>query len=132
MDNRSYYDDFSNWYWGLVASQHEADAAIKAKVVELTKRRYGFAVEGFPMVHSVIEAPVAPTKRPPPKADAPPKWRQRAFLAMVAVLPLHTFFLSAWVSWNVPDTVPKTVDSDEATWSMNGGAGSVVADALFE
>ncbi|MEX2655311.1 MAG: O-antigen ligase family protein [Acidimicrobiia bacterium] len=26
-------------------------------------------------------------------------WRQRIYLAMVAVLPLHTVFLSAWISW---------------------------------
>ena len=26
-------------------------------------------------------------------------WRQRLFLAMVAVLPLHTVYLSAWISW---------------------------------
>ncbi len=26
-------------------------------------------------------------------------WRQRLFLVMVAVLPLHTVFLSAWISW---------------------------------
>jgi len=26
-------------------------------------------------------------------------WRERLFLAMVAVLPLHTLFLEAWVSW---------------------------------
>jgi hypothetical protein len=26
-------------------------------------------------------------------------WRQRLFLAMVAVLPLHTVFVSGWVSW---------------------------------
>ena len=26
-------------------------------------------------------------------------WRQRLFLAMVALLPLHTVFLSAWISW---------------------------------
>jgi hypothetical protein len=26
-------------------------------------------------------------------------WRRRLFLAMVAVLPLHTVFLSAWISW---------------------------------
>ncbi|MCA1734754.1 MAG: hypothetical protein LC739_01145 [Actinobacteria bacterium] len=25
--------------------------------------------------------------------------RQRLFLAMVAVLPLHTVYLSAWISW---------------------------------
>lgn len=27
------------------------------------------------------------------------RWRQRLYLAMVAVLPLHTVFLSAWISW---------------------------------
>jgi hypothetical protein len=26
-------------------------------------------------------------------------WRQRLYLAMVVVLPLHTVFLSAWISW---------------------------------
>ncbi|HSJ29478.1 MAG TPA: O-antigen ligase family protein [Acidimicrobiia bacterium] len=26
-------------------------------------------------------------------------WRQRLYLVMVAVLPLHTVFLSAWISW---------------------------------
>ncbi|HVR33237.1 MAG TPA: O-antigen ligase family protein [Acidimicrobiia bacterium] len=26
-------------------------------------------------------------------------WRQRLYLVMVAVLPLHTIFLSAWISW---------------------------------
>lgn len=31
------WDVFARWYWGLVKSQHEADEAIKAKVLELTK-----------------------------------------------------------------------------------------------
>jgi O-antigen ligase len=38
-----------------------------------------------------VEAPV-PT-------DEKSKLRKRLFLAMVAVLPLHTVFLSAWISW---------------------------------
>jgi hypothetical protein len=37
---------------------------------------------------------------PCPTATVPAlSWRQRLYLAMVAVLPLHTVFLSAWISW---------------------------------
>lgn len=35
-------------------------------------------------------------------------WRHRLFLAMVAVLPLHTVFFSAWISWK-PFLVPLAV-----------------------
>ena len=42
----------------------------------------------------------APPAAPPAIRRAlPGRRRQRAFLAMVAVLPLHTVFLSGWISW---------------------------------
>lgn len=34
-----------------------------------------------------------------PAAPGYPVWRRRLFLVLVGVLPLHTVFLSAWISW---------------------------------
>ena len=42
----------------------------------------------------MVENPRAPGRNPLPYL-----WRQRLFLVMVGVLPLHTVFLSAWISW---------------------------------
>ncbi len=50
------------------------------------------------MVQTLVAAPEAPPSLPR-RRPAPSAARRRAFLAMVAVLPLHTVFLSAWVSW---------------------------------
>lgn len=47
-------------------------------------------------------------------------WRQRLFLAMVAVLPLHTVYLSAWISWK-PFMVLLAV---LALWDLSDGVRS--------
>lgn len=44
-------------------------------------------------------APGTQGSRRAPLTSGGMKWRERVFLGMVAVLPLHTVFWSAWISW---------------------------------